>query len=306
MRDPAFVAVILTGGTGARLGGVIKHEIEHAGRSLLEHALAAVEGAREVVVVGPPTPLASGSRQVAFAVEDPPGGGPAAGLLAGVRTLSESPLSSSVPLLALLAVDMPFVDASTFGRLRAALLEDPAADGAFLTDSNGRRQLAGVLRVDRLPRPTRPDEAANLPMHKLLGDLRLLLVPGIGPESTDVDTPADLAALQTHDAPTGLASGPSGRQATQMDLDDWIDQLRLALGTDGDPAAEIDQALVLDLARIAAHSVERKSAPITTYLLGYAAGAQGADGKQIADLAFKAQQLAEGWDSAHPVGSEED
>lgn len=306
-EERGFVAVILSGGTGARLGGLAKHEIEYAGRSLLDHALAAVAGAHEVVVVGPQTtpgdtpaaPTTSGSARpapVTFVVEDPPRGGPAAGLLAGVGALSGSERPGAGSLLAVLAVDMPFVDAATFDRLRAALADDPTADGAFLTDGAGRRQLAGILRADRLAQPAHAQDAANLPMHRLLGDLRLLQVSGIGPESTDIDTPADLAAL---------ASGPSGRQAEVMELDDWIEQLRSALETDGDPNAEVDQALILDLARISAHSVERKSAPITTYLLGYAAGATGADGKRIAELAFRAQRLAEGWTSAHPSGSKE-
>ena len=77
-----------------------------------------------------------------------------------------------------------------------------------------------------------------------------------------------------------------------MNLHDWIDELSDVLDVD----TEVDEALVLDLARVAAHNVERKAAPITTYLLGYAAGAQDADIAAIETLAAKAQLLADGWD----------
>ena len=77
-----------------------------------------------------------------------------------------------------------------------------------------------------------------------------------------------------------------------MNLHDWIDELADVL----DVETELDEALVLDLARVAAHSVERRAAPITTYLLGFAAGAQDANPLAIEALAAKAQLLADGWD----------
>jgi hypothetical protein len=63
----------------------------------------------------------------------------------------------------------------------------------------------------------------------------------------------------------------------------------------------VDEALVLDLAKVAADNVIRKAAPITPYLLGYAAGISGADVEEIERLAGKAQALAEQWD--HPSGA---
>ncbi|CAB4725437.1 unannotated protein [freshwater metagenome] len=77
-----------------------------------------------------------------------------------------------------------------------------------------------------------------------------------------------------------------------MNLHDWIDELCDVLDVD----AEVDEALVLDLARVAAHQVTRPAAPITTYLLGLAAGLQGADTETVERLAARAQALAEGWD----------
>ena len=77
-----------------------------------------------------------------------------------------------------------------------------------------------------------------------------------------------------------------------MNLHDWIDELCDALDID----AEFDEGLVLDVARDAAHGVERPAAPITTYLLGYAAALHEANPDKLEELAARATALAEKWD----------
>ena len=73
-----------------------------------------------------------------------------------------------------------------------------------------------------------------------------------------------------------------------MNLHDWIDELADVL----DVETEVDEGLILDLARVAAQNVQKTAAPITSYLLGFAAGAGDANPEQIERLAAKAQQLA--------------
>lgn len=185
-----FSAVVLAGGTGARLDGADKASLEHDGRTLLAHCLDALADADAVVVVGTEVPT---SRPVIFTREHPAGGGPAAGLLAGVDALTVVP-----DLLGLLAVDMPHVTAATFRRLRAAVA---GGDGAFLADHDGRRQLAGVLVPGRLAdRATqvapRPEDRSGLPLRALLDGLNLVLVGPTGREATDIDTWADVRDLR--------------------------------------------------------------------------------------------------------------
>ena len=79
-----------------------------------------------------------------------------------------------------------------------------------------------------------------------------------------------------------------------MNLHDWIDELCDVL----DIELEVDEALILDLARDAAHNVERKSAPISTFLLGYAAAASDGKPEQVERLAGLATTLALRWDKA--------
>lgn len=67
-------------------------------------------------------------------------------------------------------------------------------------------------------------------------------------------------------------------------MDEWIEEVKKELGV----TVNFDIDSILDTARDAAHSVERKAAPITTFLLGYAV-ATGADlestTKRIAEMA---------------------
>jgi len=77
-----------------------------------------------------------------------------------------------------------------------------------------------------------------------------------------------------------------------VNLHDWIVELADVL----DVETEVDEGLVLDLARVAAQNVQKTAAPITTYLLGVAVGASDADPEEAEKLAARVQQLAESWD----------
>jgi len=182
-------AVVLTGGRGSRLGGTDKASLEIDGVTMLERAVAATMSAGQVVVVGDRSPT---TREVTWAREQPAGGGPAAGLLAGLDALGAAP-----DLVCVLAVDMPGVHAGTVARLTWAVEADAVADGALLVDRDGRRQpLAAVYRRAALlaARPPRGEEF-GLPVHRLVGGLRLLEVPSVGTEARDVDTWEDLRDL---------------------------------------------------------------------------------------------------------------
>lgn len=195
-------AVVLTGGTAARMDGADKAALEVDGATLLERALVATAAADRTVVVGAPVPT---SRPVLWAREDPPGGGPAAGLLAGLDALranrpTDRPGGTdgvAGGLVVVLAVDMPRVSAATFDRLTAAL--DDAADGALLVDADGRQQLlCAVHRTAALQRarPVDPADEHGLPVRRLLAPLRLVEVPALPDEARDVDTWDDVDDLR--------------------------------------------------------------------------------------------------------------
>ena len=178
--------MVLAGGRAARLGGADKASIELGGLTLLEHALGAMLDVAEVVVVGDPVPT---TRPVTFTREDPIGGGPAAGLLAGLRAFARRP-----DLLVVLAVDMPLVTSATIRRLTEAAEQD----GAVLVDQAGKLQyLCAAYRPDALDR-VRPsyEEEHGLSVRDLVSPLDLAQVAAFGPETRDVDTWDDLLSLR--------------------------------------------------------------------------------------------------------------
>jgi len=67
----------------------------------------------------------------------------------------------------------------------------------------------------------------------------------------------------------------------------WIDAVCAELNL----SADTDVDVILDVARVAAHNVERPAAPVTTFLVGLAV----AGGMDVKDAAAKIQNLAATW-----------
>lgn len=177
---------MLTGGSAVRLQGADKTSIEVGGATLLEHALGALSAVDQVVVVGEEVRT---SRPATWTREDPPGGGPAAGILAGLVGFARTPA-----WVVVLAVDMPMVTTGTVGRLREVARDD----GALLVDEDGRRQpLCAIYRTESLLAAAPPlEEQRGLAVRALVGGLELAEVPALPGESRDVDTWSDLTELR--------------------------------------------------------------------------------------------------------------
>lgn len=202
---PSFDAIILAGGTASRLDGVSKPDVELAGRRLLDHTLAATAGAGRVVVVAPESVAVPDG--VVRTLEDPPHGGPVAGLAAGLAALDGHPAggTGTAPLLLVLSCDVPFV-AGAVPRLLAAVGEGAVgegavgegAEGACLRDASGYLQwLVAVYRTAALRGrlDALASERRGSSVRALVAPLRLAAVPARGQEAADVDTWADLDAL---------------------------------------------------------------------------------------------------------------
>lgn len=186
MRDVG--AVVLSGGAAVRLDGADKGSVEVGGRTLLDRVLDALLDVPDVVVVGPQVRT---ERPVTFRREQPPGGGPAAGLAAGLTGFVRLP---SVVLA--LAVDLPFLAPGTIGRLVSAATAR-GVDGARLLDPDGRHQhLCAAYDGPRLSAACAGDVHGSS-MGALLRGLVLADVPAEGDEARDVDTWEDLRAVRS-------------------------------------------------------------------------------------------------------------
>ena len=275
-------AVILMGGRATRMGGAAKGDLRVDGRTLLERVVTAAEVARDRVVVGE-----SGESMlppdVRVVREQPPFGGPAAAVAAGVHELA--PGGDAVLLL---AGDLPFV-AVAIPLLLAALPED--GDGARAVDADGRPQhLTCVVRRTALDAAiAAAGQLDGVSMRRLLEPLRMVDVEVPPTATMDVDTWADANAVG---ATGGGTMSVSDEEFDRM-LADWADRVRAELGIVDAP---LDIQQVLGVAGVAAHAIMRPAAPITTYLAGYAAGlaaAAGADAEVAArDALDRVRRLA--------------
>ncbi|WP_019144889.1 DUF6457 domain-containing protein [Aeromicrobium massiliense] len=75
---------------------------------------------------------------------------------------------------------------------------------------------------------------------------------------------------------------------SDISLEQWATALAAELGL-GPDAVDVEQ--VLDLAADAAHGVVRPAAPVTTYLVGLAAGKAGGTDADVADAVARAEAL---------------
>jgi len=254
-------AVVLAGGAGTRFGGD-KTAATVGGTSLLGRAVgsAATAGVARVVVVGPRLPhdVVTGC-PLFLTREDPPGAGPVAGLLAGLRHVRAD-------VVVLLAADLPHLPAQGLRALVARLTADPELGAVVAQDQDGRAQwLTAAYRVAPLreaaevavAQAAARGEGSRAPgLRHVVSRLRWVgapLVSGWG-RLVDVDTPEDLSRAR---------------------LDDWaarlVQELQLHPVTRELAVGDLVD-LVLDLARDAAHTVARPAAPLTTFALGVAAG----------------------------------
>ena len=183
----SYDAVILAGGASRRLASygsdADKALVQIDGRTLLECALAATAGAGRVVVVGPRREV-PGARTALWCREQPPGGGPVAAIGAGLA-------HSLAPVVVVLAVDHPFVNAATIHELVSAV---GSHDGAIAVGADGRTQwLLAAHRRDRLAAAIDAfGDLAGGRVRDLLAPLDLARV-SVGLAALDCDTPTDVA-----------------------------------------------------------------------------------------------------------------
>ncbi|MCQ8195037.1 NTP transferase domain-containing protein [Streptomyces rugosispiralis] len=271
MTPGAYDAVILAGGAARRLGGVDKPALRVGGRALLDRVLGACRGAGRTVVVGPRRPTA---RPVRWAREEPPGGGPVAAVDAGIR-------QTTAPVVLVLSADLPFLTHETVETLLTGL---QGAEGAVLIDPDGREQpLVAAYRAEPLRREiallaTEHGGLGGLPLRLLVSELALARLQH-PTASFDCDTWEDITTARARIREHGHV------------LDEWIAAVKAELGIDLD----VDTAALLDLARDAAHGVARPAAPLTTFLVGYAAAQKGGGPEALAAATEKAAALAARW-----------
>lgn len=178
-------AIILGGGRSSRMG-TDKLGLHLGGRSLLQRACDAVAPhASRVVVAGPERAEVTGPT-VEFVVEDPPFGGPVAGIVAALGSMPGEGRCF------LLAGDLAAPD-EVVATLLAHATQLDASDAVVLEDADGWPQfLAGLYRTAALrDAAARLESVRDASVRRLLGGLALARVPAPARTLADIDTPED-------------------------------------------------------------------------------------------------------------------
>jgi molybdopterin-guanine dinucleotide biosynthesis protein A len=175
-----FDAIVLAGGASRRFGGVDKAMIVLDGVSLLDRVLEATIAAESTVVVGP---RRATNRVVSWTEEDPPSGGPVAGIAAGLAF-------GKAPVVVLLSCDLPWLTETDVTSLVGGIGE---YDGYGLRDLGGREQpLAAAYRREALTAAIQATrDPRDLPLRRTLAGLTMHWSDPTQ-AGRDVDTWADL------------------------------------------------------------------------------------------------------------------
>lgn len=182
--DRRWSALILTGGTSNRFGSD-KSEAILQGNTLIDYLISSIPAGVPVVIVGPARDEFATTIRVVQ--DDSPGGGPVAGIAAGLPLIETEYVS-------VLATDMPY-SAALVPLLMLDLSDE--VDGAIVVDEEGFQQpFSGIYRTLVLKRAL--EEIAPVSgqsMRKLLNQLHVTHVKLSADERhllVDIDTPEDL------------------------------------------------------------------------------------------------------------------
>ncbi|SQG63841.1 molybdopterin-guanine dinucleotide biosynthesis protein A [Corynebacterium renale] len=182
--------IVLAGGRSTRMGGHDKAQVQLNGTRLIDVLTADIlraEWAGTVIAVSSHDLSVPGVRCVS---EDPPFGGPVAGIAAGVDVLD-----GPAEYVAVLSVDAP-ASAATVPGLHAALLASPDGDVAAVQSRDGFLQpLCAVWRRGALEEALASlGEVRDVSARALLRGANVVEVPGDGAEA-DYDSVAELSEL---------------------------------------------------------------------------------------------------------------
>lgn len=206
-----YDAIVLAGGRSSRLGSGRNKALLPVGEAtLLAQVVDAAREAQRLVVVAPPSTVehAKLPSRVLQTLEDPPFGGPVAGILAGLAALDRASVvaeAPTTPITAILACDLPLARAAISELLtdpRLARLGEPGlvecgpgegADGiCALTETGWPERLLGFYRTGFLRRrAVAVGSGRDLSVRRFLSGARLLTLRLPEHYADDIDTQAD-------------------------------------------------------------------------------------------------------------------
>lgn len=245
-------SIVVAGGNALRLAGIDKTMLPLGdnGNALLVDVINACPG--NVIVVGKARPGVSGVTWVADLVPD---GGPASGIWSGLVEVTSEYVFIS-------AGDQRITKTQVDQICQAA----QGHDGAWAVRQDGTGQpLLACVKTELIRDLLLETQGVNASPLRLMQQLNMAGVSLQTHEVLDIDTWQDVRKVM--------------KEQQMSDVTPiWLTQVAALLGI---PDTEVPMNTLLDLTREVAHNVERKSAPLTTYLVGLAAAKTGEDPKVL-------------------------
>lgn len=187
--------IMLAGGTGKRLGGCSKPDLLIAGDRLISWSLSFLPKVPTVVVAPGEVEV---PENVFLTMEEPPGSGPAAGIVAGWRRLANSFVFSPSNIIGVCPVDAPLSGFALrqLARQLQETNEDAAEKQKILLGQVGEvtQYVLGAFTVRALMEMARAN-TLNRSVRGVLSDIGFA-TREISPDyARDVDTPADIVPV---------------------------------------------------------------------------------------------------------------
>ncbi len=253
--------LILAGGKSSRLNYVDKLELKINNDKILD--LVIQNGVNKIFVIGEKRPT---KLNVTWINDLTSNGGPGVGVWSGLQEITSE-------YVLILAGDQPFI-----GNYVHELCQKVNGNGSWLVDTQGIGQpLASCVKVSALKSALEETGGVNVSLRQILGKMDLVPITVADEVVQDLDTWTDVAKVM--------------RESGNM-TDAWIKNIANKLDINHEV---LDVEKILDLTRDVAHNVERKVAPLTTFLLGYAAGKGNLAKREIEELVEKINLSVKEW-----------
>ena len=184
--------IVLAGGTGERLGGRSKPDLLIAGDRLISWTLSFLPKVPTVVVAPEEVEV---PEKIFLTMEEPPGSGPAAGIVAGWHRLADSFVFSPSDIIGVCPVDAPLSGFALrqLGRQLQEMNEDESGKEKILLGQVGEvtQYVLGAFTVRALTEMAQSNPL-NRSVRGLLGEIGFATREISANYARDVDTPADI------------------------------------------------------------------------------------------------------------------
>jgi molybdopterin-guanine dinucleotide biosynthesis protein A len=243
--------IIIAGGKSIRMDSINKFLLPLADKSLLDWVIESSVG--KIFIS---SALAFENSAVTSIIDEVADGGPAVGVWSCLsHTKNEYVL--------ILAADQPFISEYVSDLVNLATA-NPV--GAWLQIAGEFQPLASCIKRKILENSLKDSKGVNVSMRELLKGLNLATLEISQPGVWDIDTWADYFYALGHLTKEGPMSA------------EWVKVIAQKFHID---EAILDSEEILNLTREVAHNVERKAAPLTTFLLGVLAGRENLSKAEI-------------------------